>query len=128
MDSLASFISSARFPAHEMTDPLTPVQIEYRRLRFRVFRTVMLLALGPVALQVIFYYASAPPLLLSLGMAAMMLGVIASALYVWRVWACPACGFKLWVSDGSGTLGGQCIGCKTQLYVPIRSKSGRIFP
>ena len=111
-----------------MADLPTPAQIEYRRLKFRVFRVVMLLVLGPVALQVIFYYGSAPPLLLSIGMAAMMLGVIASTVYVWRVWACPVCGFKLWVGDGSGTLGGKCIGCKTQLYVPIRSKSGRICP
>ena len=85
---------------NDVTDPLTPVQVEYRRLRFRVFRTVMLLVLVPVALQVIFYYGSAPPLLLSIGMAAMMLGVVASAAYVWRAWACPVCGFKLWVGDG----------------------------
>jgi len=111
-----------------MADPLTPVQIEYRRLRVRVFRTVMLLALTPTALQVIFYFGSAPPYLLSIGMAAMMLGVIASAVYVWRAWACPVCGFKLWVGDGSGTLGGKCIGCKTQLYVPRRSGSGRVYP
>lgn len=111
-----------------MTDPLTPVQIEYRRLRFRVFRAVILLALGPFALEAIFYFGSAPPLLLSIGMAAIMLGTIASAVYVWRVWACPVCGFKLWVSDGSGTLGGKCLGCQTQLYVPRRSKSGRVYP
>jgi hypothetical protein len=44
---------------------------------------------------------------------------------VWRVWACPICGFKLW---NNGTLGGQCLGCKTQLYIPRRSKSGRVYP
>jgi hypothetical protein len=110
-----------------MSDPLTPVQVEYRRLKFRVFRTVVLLVLVPFALEGLFSYVSAPPLLMSIGMAAIMLGTLSSAVYVWRVWACPVCGFKLWVG-GSGTLGGQCIGCKTQLYVPRRSKSGRIYP
>jgi len=111
-----------------MADPLTPAQIAYRELRFRVFRTVTLLVLVPVALQVIFYYGFASPLLLSIGMVAMMLGVFASAVYVWRSWKCPVCGFKLWVADGSGTLGGKCVGCQTQLYIPRRSKSGRIYP
>src|SRR5262245_61288481 len=111
-----------------MADELTPVQIEYRRLKVRVFRTVMLLVLVPVAVEGIFSLVSAPPVLLSIGMAAMMLGVFASAVYVWRVWACPVCGFKLWVADGNGTLGGKCLGCKTQLYIPRRSKSGRIYP
>ena len=112
----------------EHADPLTPAQIAYRELRFRVFRTVMLLVLAPVALQVIFYFSSAPPFLLPIGMAGMMLGIFASSVYVWRAWKCPVCGFKLWVADGSGTLGGKCLGCKTQLYIPRRSKSGRIYP
>jgi hypothetical protein len=111
-----------------VADPLTPVQIEYRRLKFRVFRTVTLLVLVPFAVEGIFSLLSAPPLLMSIGMAAMMLGVIASTVYVWRVWACPVCGFKLWVGDGNGTLGGKCISCKTQLYIPRRSKSGRVYP
>jgi hypothetical protein len=109
-----------------MTDPLTPVQVEYRRLRFRVFRVVVLFTLVPFALETIFVYFSAPQLLLAIGMAAMMAGTLISVVYVWRVWACPVCGSKLWV--GGGTLGGQCLGCKAQLYIPRRSKSGRIYP
>jgi hypothetical protein len=59
-------------------------------------------------------------------MAATMAGTLISMVYIWRVWACPVCGSKLWV--GGGTLGGQCLSCKTQLYIPRRSKSGRIYP
>jgi hypothetical protein len=44
-----------------MTDPLTPAQIQYRRLRFRIVRTVILLVLVPFALEAILSYASAPP-------------------------------------------------------------------
>jgi hypothetical protein len=110
-----------------MANELTPAQIEYRRLRFRVFRAVVLLVPVPFALLATLSYASAPPLLLSVGMAATMLGTLASAVYVWRVWACPVCGFKLW-TGGAGTLGGRCLGCQTQLYIPRRSKSGRIYP
>lgn len=110
----------------EMTDPLTPVQAEYRRLRFRVFRVVVLFTLVPFAIETILAYFSAPQLLLAIGMAATMAGTIVSVVFVWRVWACPACGAKLWI--GGGTLGGQCLGCKAQLYIPRRSKSGRIYP
>jgi hypothetical protein len=110
-----------------MTDPLTPVQIEYRRLRFRIVRTVILLVLVPFALEAILSYASAPPRVLSIGMAFMMLGIVMSVAYVWRVWECPVCGVKLW-SGGVGTLGGKCLGCQTQLYIPRRSKGGRLYP
>jgi len=110
-----------------MTDPLTPVQVEYRRRRFRVYRAVALFALAPFALETLLAYVYAPRLFLSIGMVATMAGIRISVVYVWRVWACPVCGFKLWIG-GSGTLGGQCLGCKTQLYIPRRSKSGRIYP
>jgi len=105
----------------------TPMELEYRRRRTRVFRFVMLCALLPFGLEMLFVYVSAPPLLLSAGMAATMIGIVASNVYIWRVWKCPACGFKLWVG-GKGTLGGKCLGCGTQLYVPRRSKSGRVYP
>lgn len=109
-----------------VTDPLTPAQVEYRRRRFRVFRVVVLFALVPFALETILAYFSAPQLLLAVGMAATMAGMIVSVAYIWRVWACPVCGSKLWV--GGGTLGGQCLSCKSQLYIPRRSKGGRIYP
>ena len=105
----------------------TPIELEYRRRRFRVFRFLLLFALLPFGLEAVFYYVSAPPLLLSAGMAATLIGTVVSAAYIWRVWTCPACGFKLWVG-GKGTLGGNCLGCGTRLYVPKRSKSGRIYP
>jgi len=102
------------------------MELEYRRRRARVFRFVMLCALLPFGLEMLFVYVSAPPLLLSAGMAATMIGIVASNVYIWRVWKCPACGSKLWV--GGGTLGGKCLGCGTQLYVPRRSKGGRVYP
>jgi hypothetical protein len=109
-----------------VSDELTPVQVEYRRRRFRVFRVVALFTLVPFALETILAYFSAPQVLLAIGMATTMAGMVISLVYVWRVWACPVCGAKLWI-DG-GTLGGQCLSCKTQLYIPRRSKSGRIYP
>ena len=108
-----------------MTDPLTPAQIEYRRLRSRVARVTVLFSLVPFGIEGILYYASVPPAVLSIGMAAIFAGVLGSTVYVWRVWACPVCGFKLW---NDGTLGGKCLGCHTQLYTPRRSKSGRVYP
>jgi len=109
-----------------MTDQLTPAQIEYRLRRFRILRIVMLFVLLPFALEAILYYLSVPKVLLSIGMAAIMVGTLIATVYVWRVWECPVCGAKLWI-DG-GTLGGKCLGCQTQLYIPRRSKNGRIYP
>jgi hypothetical protein len=105
--------------------PPTPAQIEYRRRRSRIARVVVLFSLVPFGLLALLSRASAPPVVLSVGMALTFGGVLFSAVYVWRVWACPVCGFKLW---NNGTLGGQCLGCKTQLYIPRRSKSGRVYP
>src|SRR5690349_17562954 len=104
-----------------MADPLTPVQVEYRRRRFRVLRVVILFALVPFVLEAILAYASAPPLLLSIGFAATTVGIIISMACVWRVSRCPVCGFGLW-GEGGGTLGGECLRCKTQLFIPRRSK------
>jgi hypothetical protein len=110
-----------------MTDPLTPVQVEYRRRRSRVLGVVILFVLVPFVLEAILSYVSAPPVLLSVGMAVTMAGIIIAMAYVWRVWECPVCGIKLW-SGGVGTLGGKCLGCQTQLYIPRRSKGGRLYP
>src|SRR5690242_602748 len=110
-----------------VTEPLTPVQIEYSRRRFRILRAVILFVLVPFVLEATLSYASAPPALLSAGMAVTMAGIIISIAYVWRVWECPVCGIKLW-SGGVGTLGGKCLGCQTQLYIPRRSKGGRLYP
>jgi hypothetical protein len=104
----------------------TPMQLEYRRTRTRVYRFVLLYGLLPFGFEVLIIYLKAPPLLKSAGMAAALIGLAASTVYVWRVWKCPACGSKLWV--GGGTLGGKCLGCGTQLYEPRRSKSGRVYP
>lgn len=110
-----------------MTDQLTPVQIEYRRRRSRILRVVILFVLVPFVLEATLSYVSAPPALLSIGMAVTMVGIIISVAYVWRVWECPVCGIKLW-SAGFGTLGGKCLGCQTQLNIPRRSKGGRLYP
>jgi len=108
-----------------MPDQLTPVQTEYRRRQFRILRVVLFFVLVPFVLEAILVYAAAPPLLSSIGMAALVVGMIISIAYVWRFQECPVCRFKLW---GAGTLGGQCLRCKTQLYIPRRSKGGRIYP
>ena len=106
---------------------LTPVQLEYRRRRLQIVRVVVLFVLVPFAIEGLFSYVSAPPLLLSIGMAATMLGTIISTIYVWRAWECPVCGIKLW-SGGVGTLGGKCLRCHTQLYIPRRLNGGRTYP
>ena len=106
-----------------MRDQLTPVQFEYRRRRYRVARVVILSVLVPFGLEALFISASAPPLLLSIGMAATMLGILIAVVFVFRVWECPACGIKLW-SAGVGTRRGKCLGCHVQLYVPRGSMKG----
>lgn len=78
-----------------MTDQLTPDQIEYSRRRYRVARMVILSVLVPLGLEALFISASAPSLLLSIGMSATMLGILIAVVFVYRVWACPACGIKL---------------------------------
>jgi len=109
-----------------MADQLTPVQIEYRHRRSQIFRVVILFGLVPFVLEATFSYISAPPVLLSIGMAVTMVGIMISVAYVWRVWECPACGIKLW-SGGVGTLGGKCLGCQIQL-IPRQSKGGQLYP
>jgi hypothetical protein len=109
------------------TDPLTPVQIEYRRLRSRVLRVVVLCALVPFGIEGFLSTVSAPPALLSIGMGVTMAGIVASVAYVWRAWRCPVCGITLWSAGGAGTLGGKCLGCQTQLSLPRRSKGGRPY-
>lgn len=109
-----------------MSEELTVIQLEYRRLRWKVFKGIVVFVLVPFAFQGIVYFFAAPPLVLSVGMAVMMIGVIISVLYVMCVWRCPACGRSL--SPGGGTLGGKCLNCQAQLYEPRRSKSGRVYP
>ena len=57
------------------TARLTPVQIEYRRLRSRIFRVVVLFVLVPFGAEAFLAAVSAPPALLSIGMAVTMLGI-----------------------------------------------------
>jgi hypothetical protein len=104
---------------------LTDVQLEYRRRRFQIFRSVVLFVIVPFVLTAIMASLAAPALLVSALFAITMGGVVVLVVYVLRVWRCPACGFALY---REGTLGGNCVGCGVQLYVPRVSKSGRKFP
>jgi hypothetical protein len=105
------------------------LQAEYRRRRAAVIKGTLILGVMPFALTALASSVAAPPTFLSACMAATLLGVFASVFYVLRIWRCPACGKSLSAGTGGGTLGGKCIKCNAQLYVPRRSKDGtRIYP
>src|SRR5262249_18738437 len=92
------------------------VQLEYRRRRARVYKSLIFLVGLPFALTALGFYVAGPAAFLSAGMAATMLGIAASVLFVLRIWRCPACGKSLSANRGGGTLGGKCIACRAQLY------------
>lgn|SRR5262245_1927692 len=108
---------------HPMSEEFN-VQLEYRRRRARVYKSLILLVGLPFALTTLGFYVAGPAAFLSAGMVATTLGIAACVLFVLRIWRCPACGKSLSANCGGGTLGGKCIACQAQLYVPRRSKDG----
>jgi hypothetical protein len=110
-----------------MPEQLTAVQAEYRQLKFRVFKGVVVLAVIPFVLTAIATCFAVPSIVLKIGMAATMLGILIAVIYIRRVWRCPAYGSTF--SYGHWTLGGKCLACHVQLYIPRYSKDGsRIYP
>ena len=107
-----------------MPEELTAVQLEYRRRRNRIWKSAGAFILLPVGLLVAVNQLAAPPILTKVFAAATMLGVFGFGVYIIRVWRCPNCRFPLWLG-GQGTLGGKCLGCGVQLYIPWRSKDGK---
>ena len=110
-----------------MSESITPVQLEYRKRRSKILKSVVLCILVPFALTAIGSYLDVPQSILSFGMAITMIGLAVFIVYLWRVWKCPNCGRSLCSSWGGGTLGGKCIACQVQLYPPKFSKDGRMY-
>ena len=105
-----------------MTEQLTAVQLEYRTLRFRLFKVVAVLAIVPFVLTAIGTRLAFPASALKIGMGTTILGILISVIYVRHAWKCPACGTNF--AYGYSTLGGKCLACQVQLYIPRRSKDG----
>ncbi len=110
-----------------MTKQLTAVQLEYRRLRFKLFEGVFVLAVIPFVLTAISVRFAFPSIISRISLGAALLGILISVIYIRREWKCPACGTNF--AYGFSTLGGKCLSCRAQLYIPRRSKDGsRIYP
>jgi hypothetical protein len=108
-----------------MTEQLSAIQQEYRRRQLMMLKIFLIGVLLPFALTVAgHYFVPAPAALLRTGMILSMLGTVILTVYAWRFQRCPACGFKLW---GTGTLGGQCLGCKSQVRLRKRLRGGRTY-
>lgn len=108
-----------------MPEESKSVQLEYRRRQLRIWKSAVVFVLLSVALSLLAsQMAASSPNFARAIFIAILLGIGGLVFYVFRTWRCPNCGFPLWLG-GKGTLGGKCLGCGVQLYVPWRSRNGK---
>jgi hypothetical protein len=106
-------------------EELNALQQEYRRKQRRIWKSTAVFLLLSVAFSVVAgQTATSWPNLTRVIFLSILLGLAGLVFYVFRTSRCPNCGFPLWLG-GKGTLGGKCLGCGVQLYVPWRSKGGK---